>query len=80
MQRKWRCGNMKEITEDDRSKARLCFQMAGRMFEEGRDYLKLTPKQLCDKCQNSKIDTEVLSFFERDIAELFGLDIDKKKS
>ena len=69
----------KKPTEDDENRAHFCFQMAGRLIEEGRDWIKLNPKQFCDKCSNKKIDTEVLSFFERDIVELFPLDIEKKK-
>ena len=66
---------MKKITEDDRSKARLCWQMAGRLFEEGRDYAGVNPQQFCDILNNEKFDTEMLSFVERDIAELFPLEL-----
>ena len=62
----------------DRQDALTRLQLAGRLIQEARTELKLSPKQFCDKCEK-KITPETLSFFERDIAELFKLDIEKKK-
>lgn len=55
---------MKPLTEAELKDALNRLQFAGRLIEEARTTMKLTPKEFCKK-YNHKLTPELLAYIER---------------